>query len=50
MQAVKQCTPAAWSFGHHSEQNQRAHMEDRLTCVDLTEDPAFTGCRLVLAA
>ncbi|WIA11275.1 hypothetical protein OEZ85_011399 [Tetradesmus obliquus] len=34
-----------WSFGSHSDQNQRQHMEDRIACRNLTQEPAFTGCK-----
>jgi serine/threonine protein phosphatase PrpC len=34
-----------WSFGSHSDQNQRQHMEDRISCRNLTQEPAFAGCR-----
>lgn len=32
----------AWSFGTHSEQNKREHMEDRFVATDLTGTPAFS--------
>lgn len=32
---------SGWSFGSHSEQNQRSHMEDRHIAVDLTSNAAF---------
>eukprot|EP00879_Flechtneria_rotunda_P002827 GHRR01003040.1.p1 GENE.GHRR01003040.1~~GHRR01003040.1.p1 ORF type:complete len:500 (+),score=140.47 GHRR01003040.1:154-1653(+) len=36
---------SSWSFGHHSEVNQRRNMEDRISCQDLTAHPAFLGCK-----
>ncbi|KAF8057765.1 Nek1 [Scenedesmus sp. PABB004] len=33
-----------WSFGAHSDQNQRTHMEDRVACTDLSGQPEFAGC------
>lgn len=36
---------APWSFGHHTDQNQRQYMEDRIFCQDLTATAAFMGCK-----
>lgn len=32
-----------WSFGTHSEQNGRKHMEDRLTACDVSDLAAFSA-------
>lgn len=36
---------SSWSFGHHSDQNQRQYMEDRISCHDLTSNAAFAECK-----
>ncbi len=32
-----------WTFGTHSVQNGRRHMEDRLAACDVSREPAFAG-------
>jgi serine/threonine protein phosphatase PrpC len=45
LQAGEPFWASNWSFGSHSDQNQRQHMEDRIACHNLTHEPAFVGCK-----